>query len=79
MRNGAKWEIGHIAIYLTKRDGGGELGHSLCRGSGKREGFFWKSDGVCVGDRTGESACQHSSKTGNEVKLLKLIETQLGN
>lgn len=30
-RNGAKWEVGHIAIYLTKRDGGGELGQGVCR------------------------------------------------
>ena len=27
-RNGAKWEVGHIAIYLTKRDGGGEPGRT---------------------------------------------------
>lgn len=48
-RNGAKWEVGHIAIYLTKRDGGGELRLGVCRGSGRREGF-WKhrSDSVCL-------------------------------
>lgn len=48
-RNGAKWEVGHIAIYLTKRDGGGELGHGVCRGSSKREGFWEpRSDSVCM-------------------------------
>lgn len=47
-RNGAKWEVGHIAIYLTKRDGGGELGHGVCRGSSKREGFGNTHRNVCV-------------------------------
>ncbi len=48
-RNGAKWEVGHIAIYLTKRGGGGELGHGVCRGSSKREGFWeHRSDSVCA-------------------------------
>lgn len=40
-RNGAKWEVGHIAIYLTKRGGGGEPRHGVCRGSGKRDVFFF--------------------------------------
>lgn len=39
-RNGAKWEVGHIAIYLTKRDGGGELGHGVCRGSSEKGRFL---------------------------------------
>lgn len=38
-RNGAKWEVGHIAIYLTKRGGGGvgERRHGVRRGSGKKK------------------------------------------
>lgn len=47
-RNGAKWEVGHTAIYLTKKGGGGEPRQGVRRGSSKRDGF-WKhrSDSVC--------------------------------
>lgn len=47
-RNGAKWEVGHIAIYLTKRGGGGELEHGVCRGSSKRGDFGNTDQIVCL-------------------------------
>lgn len=49
-RNGAKWEVGHIAIYLTKRDGGGELGHGVYAEAVAKGKGFWerRSDQVCL-------------------------------
>ena len=48
-RNGAKSEVGHIAIYLTKRMGVGNWGMVYAEAAAKREGFWeHRSDNVCL-------------------------------
>jgi len=76
-RNGAKWEVGHIAIYLTKRDGGGELGHGVWGKQRQREASWERrSDSVCMCVCVCVCVCVCSDSTWKESD--KLIQELLG-
>lgn len=50
-RNGAKWEVGHIAIYLTKGGWGWGTGAwCVCAEAAANGKDFWehRSDSVCL-------------------------------
>lgn len=48
-RNGAKWEVGHIAIYLTKkRVGVGNWGMVYAEAAAKGKGFLGTKIRSCV-------------------------------